>query len=47
VGTPHLAAQGGELPFAPAYGEHTGAVLTEVGLDAAEIGALRGAGVIA
>ena len=37
----------GELPFAPSYGEHTDAVLEEVGLGAADIAALRAEGVVA
>lgn len=45
--TPHLDAVGGELPFAPAYGEHTDAVLGEVGLDKERIAALRESGVVA
>jgi len=47
VGTEHLDAIGGELPFAPAYGEHTDALLGEVGLTAPEIASLREAGVVA
>jgi crotonobetainyl-CoA:carnitine CoA-transferase CaiB-like acyl-CoA transferase len=45
--TPHLDAVGGELPFAPAYGEHTDAVLGEIGLDPERIAALRESGVVA
>jgi crotonobetainyl-CoA:carnitine CoA-transferase CaiB-like acyl-CoA transferase len=45
--TPHLDAVGGELPFAPAYGEHTSAVLGELGLDKERIAALRQSGVVA
>ncbi len=47
VRTAHLDASGGELPFAPAYGEHTDALLREVGVGQAEIARLRGAGVVA
>jgi crotonobetainyl-CoA:carnitine CoA-transferase CaiB-like acyl-CoA transferase len=47
VPTPHLDAVAGELPFAPAYGEHTDAVLTEAGLTAEEIAVLRQEGVVA
>ena len=36
-----------ELPFAPKYGQHTRAVLGEIGLAAGEIEALQGAGVVA
>ena len=35
-----------ELPFAPKYGQHTRAVLGEIGLAAGEIEALHGAGVV-
>jgi len=45
--TPHLDALGGELPFAPAYGEHTDGLLSEIGLDAARIAALRESGAVA
>ncbi len=47
VPTPHLEAVGGRLPFSPAYGEHTDAVLAEAGLDPAEVAALRDEGVVA
>jgi len=47
VSTDHLDSVGGELPFAPRYGEHTEAVLSEAGLTGDEIGALRREGVIA
>lgn len=47
VDTPALATAGGELGFAPAYGEHTDALLAEVGLSAAEISRLREGGVVA
>jgi len=46
VATSFLAERGGELPFAPAYGEHTRAVLAEAGVDAAEIDRLGAGGVI-
>ncbi len=35
------------LPFAPAYGEHTDAVLKESGLDSSEISSLRERGIVA
>jgi len=47
VETAHLAEIGRELPFSPAYGEDTDAVLAEAGLDAGEIGRLRETGVVA
>ena len=47
VGTPHLEAVSGKLPFAPAYGEHTDAVLAEAGVTAEEIASLRQEGVVA
>jgi crotonobetainyl-CoA:carnitine CoA-transferase CaiB-like acyl-CoA transferase len=45
--TGFLAERGGRLPFAPAYGEHTDALLAEVGLEEVEIEALREKGVVA
>jgi crotonobetainyl-CoA:carnitine CoA-transferase CaiB-like acyl-CoA transferase len=45
--TAHLEAQQGSLPFAPAYGEQTDAVLAEVGLSPAEIATLHEQGVVA
>ena len=47
VPTPFLEAAEGVLPFAPAYGEHTDAVLGEIGLDRASIGSLRRRGIVA
>lgn len=47
VGTPYLEERKGELPFAPAYGEHTDAVLAEAGLSAHEVAAMRQGGVVA
>lgn len=47
VMTEHLERAGRRLPFAPAYGEHTAAVLGEVGLEPAEVEGLRAQGVIA
>ena len=46
VSTRHLEDIGRELPFAPAYGQDTDAVLTEVGLDLDQIGRLRESGVV-
>ncbi len=47
VATPFLSERGGELPFAPAYGEHTDAVLREAGVPDAEIALLRAEGALA
>jgi phenylsuccinyl-CoA transferase len=47
VPTAHLEQLGGELPFAPAYGADTDAVLAELGLDGDQIGRLRETGVVA
>ena len=47
VSTPHLEAVGGELPFSPAYGQHTDALLDEVGLTPSAIEQLHSQGVIA
>jgi crotonobetainyl-CoA:carnitine CoA-transferase CaiB-like acyl-CoA transferase len=47
VSTPHLEAIDGRLPFSPAYGEHSSAVLAEAGLAGAELEELRREGVIA
>jgi crotonobetainyl-CoA:carnitine CoA-transferase CaiB-like acyl-CoA transferase len=47
VDTPHLAERHGELPFAPGYGEHTDAVLAEVGYSPAELAELRRRGAVA
>jgi len=47
VATDHLEAAGGRLPFSPAYGGQTDALLEEVGLDTDEIGTLREEGVVA
>jgi len=46
VQTPHLEALGGNLPFAPGYGEQTDAVLAEAGLASGEIAELREKGVV-
>ncbi|MCC4117254.1 CoA transferase [Aromatoleum toluclasticum] len=40
-------ADGGELPFAPRYGQHTDAVLREAGCSDEEIGLLHARGIIA
>jgi itaconate CoA-transferase len=45
--TAFLADQGPELPFPATYGEHTDAVLAEVGLSDDAIGSLRADGVVA
>jgi len=47
VTTEHLEHIQKTLPFAPAYGEHTDAILGEAGLSAAEIVKLRDRGVVA
>lgn len=47
VDTAHLAAVDRQLPFAPAYGEHSDAVLAEAGLPRAAIADLRARGVVA
>jgi len=46
VATPHLDGIDGKLPFSPSYGEHTDAVLGEVGIARDEIGQLRERGVV-
>jgi len=45
--TPHLEVTGGVLPFAPGYGEHTDALLEEIGVPAKERTRLRTHGVVA
>ncbi len=47
VSTAYLESCGGELPFAPAYGEHTEALLREAGLSDGDVAALRQDGVVA
>ncbi len=47
VDTPFLEERGRALPFAPGYGEHTDALLTEVGASPEEIAKLREKGVVA
>jgi crotonobetainyl-CoA:carnitine CoA-transferase CaiB-like acyl-CoA transferase len=47
VSTAYLEANGGRLPFSPAYGEHTETVLGEIGLSGSEIAGLRDKGVVA
>jgi len=46
VETDYLRQIKGTLPFAPAYGEHTDAILGEVGLSPSEIVSLRERGVV-
>jgi crotonobetainyl-CoA:carnitine CoA-transferase CaiB-like acyl-CoA transferase len=45
--TDHLEQINRSLPFAPAYGEHTDTILTEVGLSPSEIASLRERKVVA
>ena len=47
VPTEHLENIQKTLAFAPAYGEHTDALLREMGLSADEISTLRDRGVVA
>lgn len=47
VPTEHLKEVDGTLPFAPAYGGHTDALLAEVGVSAQEIAKLRERGIVA
>jgi crotonobetainyl-CoA:carnitine CoA-transferase CaiB-like acyl-CoA transferase len=47
VTTEFLESRKGELPFAPAYGEHTNAVLEEIGISGNEVTKLREDGVVA
>jgi crotonobetainyl-CoA:carnitine CoA-transferase CaiB-like acyl-CoA transferase len=47
VSTAHLEANRKTLPFSPAYGEQTDAVLAEAGLDPEQIAELRKGGVVA
>lgn len=44
--TEYLDSVGGELPFAPAYGEHTDQVLAELGLASRDVADLRERGVV-
>jgi crotonobetainyl-CoA:carnitine CoA-transferase CaiB-like acyl-CoA transferase len=43
----HLEKLNGELPFAPAYGEHTASILEEIGLSTNEITSLKEQGIVA
>jgi crotonobetainyl-CoA:carnitine CoA-transferase CaiB-like acyl-CoA transferase len=45
--TEYLEKLNGELPFAPAYGEHTNALLEEIGISSNEAASLRNQGVVA
>lgn len=45
--TEYLEKRSGELPFAPAYGEHTDALLEEIGISPNEAASLRKQGVVA
>ena len=45
--TEHLKKINGKLPFAPTYGEHTDAILEQIGLSSEKIGSLREEGIIA
>jgi len=47
VATDYLQQCGGELPFAPAYGEQTNDLLGEAGLEPSDVAALRERGVVA
>ncbi|HJN77541.1 MAG TPA: CoA transferase [Myxococcota bacterium] len=47
VDTEHLSSISGNLPFCPAYGEHSDALLAEAGLGPEETAALRSSGVVA
>lgn len=47
VHTDYLEQTNRTLPFAPAYGEHTDSILSEVGLSTSEIASLREKGVVA
>ena len=46
VDTPHLADVQGKLSIPPGYGEHNEAVFGEIGLEGAELDALREQGII-
>jgi crotonobetainyl-CoA:carnitine CoA-transferase CaiB-like acyl-CoA transferase len=47
VQTPYLDAVKGELSFSPSYGEHTNALLGEIGMPTDEIARLRETGAVA
>jgi itaconate CoA-transferase len=47
VPTEHLRKIDGTLPFAPAYGGHTDALLAEVGISAGDVASLRARGIVA
>lgn len=46
VQTEFLNERGGELPFAPSYGEHTNSILAEIGLNPDQIYSLREQGIV-
>jgi itaconate CoA-transferase len=47
VPTEYLELNGKTLPFAPAYGEHTVAILQEAGLSSGEIATMKAQGIVA
>jgi crotonobetainyl-CoA:carnitine CoA-transferase CaiB-like acyl-CoA transferase len=47
IGTEYLEQLGGELPFAPSYGENTDSLLEEVGLSSGKVDELKEQKVVA